>query len=66
MPATAVFSGLPSRTYALAVAGERALHVVIVLLRGPRSAADERFAEDVLRSAVLCTLASRAAACRSD
>jgi hypothetical protein len=66
MPATAVFSGLPTRTYALAVAGEGALHVVIVLLRGERSPADERFAEEVLRSAVLCTPASRAAACRSD
>jgi hypothetical protein len=66
MPATAVFSGLPTRTYALAVAGEGALHVVIVLLRGARSAADERFAQDVLRSAVLCTPISRAAACGSD
>ncbi|HMG46174.1 MAG TPA: hypothetical protein VK614_01765 [Allosphingosinicella sp.] len=66
MPATAVFSGLPSRTYALAIAGERNLHVVIVMFRGPRSAADERFAQDVLRSVVLCTPASHAAACRSD
>jgi hypothetical protein len=66
MPAAAVFSRLPTRTYALAVAGDRALHVVIVLLRGPRSAADERFAQDVLRSAVLCTPASRAAACGPD
>lgn len=63
MPAAAVFSGLPSRTYVLAVSGDRALHVVIVLLRGSRSPADERFAEEVLRSAVLCTPAARAAAC---
>ena len=64
MPASAVFSGLATRTYALAVAGERNLHVVIIVLRGSRSPADERFAEDVLRSAVLCTPASRAAVCR--
>lgn len=66
MPATAVFSGLATRTYALAIAGERNLHVVIVLFRGPRSPADERFAEEVLRSVVLCTPTSRAAACGSD
>jgi hypothetical protein len=66
MPATAVFSGLPSRAYVLAVSGERALHVVIVMLRGSRSPADERFAQDVLRSVVLCTPTSRAAACGSD
>jgi hypothetical protein len=65
MPATPV-SGLPSRAYALAIAGDRSLHVVIVMFRGGRSAADERFAEDVLRSAVLCTPADRAAACGPD
>lgn len=66
MPAAAVFSGLATRTYALAIAGERNLHVVIVMFRGPRSAADERFAADVLRSVVLCTPAARAAACGSE
>jgi hypothetical protein len=65
MPASAI-SGLPSRAYVLAVAGERALHVAVVLFRGPRSPADERFAQDVLRSVVLCTPASRVAACGSD
>jgi hypothetical protein len=66
MPATAAFSGLPSRTYALAVSGDRALHVIIVLLRGSRSPADERFAQDVLGSVVLCTPTARAAACGSE
>lgn len=65
MPASTI-SGLPSRAYVLAVSGERALHVAVVLFRGPRSPADERFAQDVLRSVVLCLPNSRAAACGAD
>lgn len=65
MPPSAV-SGLPSRTYVLAVSGDGALHVLTIVLRGGRSPADERFAADVLRSAVLCTPFSSAGACRPD
>jgi len=63
---TGGFSGLPNRAFVLAVSGERALHVVVVLLRGPMPPADERFAQDVLRSVVLCMPGSRAAACGAD
>jgi hypothetical protein len=64
MPPGAVFSGLPTRTYVLAVAGDGALHALTIVLRGARSPADERFAADVLRSATLCTPFSSAGACR--
>lgn len=65
MPPGAV-SGLPTRTYVLAVSGDSALHVLTIVLRGSRSPADERFAEEVLRSAVLCTPFSSAGACGPD
>jgi hypothetical protein len=64
MPPGAVFSGLPTRTYVLAVAGDSAVHALTIVLRGARSPADERFAADVLRSATLCTPFSSAGACR--
>lgn len=64
MPPGAVFSGLPTRTYVLAVAGDGALHALTIVLRGARSPADERFAADVLRSATLCAPFSSAGACR--
>jgi len=54
----------PRRAFALAISGERDLHTVTVLIRGPLSRADTDFAEAVLRSAVVCTAASRAAVCR--
>lgn len=66
MPPGTQFSGLPTRTYVLAVAGDGALHALTVILRGARSPADERFAADVLRSATLCTPFSSAGACRPD
>lgn len=65
MPTSAP-TGLPARAYALAVSGERDLHFIAVIIRGEVSAADERFAQDVLRSVVLCTPASRAGACNAD
>ena len=66
MPAGSQFSGLPTRTYVLAIAGDGALHALTIVLRGERSPADERFAADVLRSATLCTQFSSAGACRPD
>ena len=57
-------TGRPGTLYALAISGDRDLHVVVVTVPGPPSEADERFAQDVLRSVVLCTRASREPACR--
>jgi hypothetical protein len=65
MPARA-HTGRPTRAYALAVSGERDLHFIAVIVRGEVSPADERFAQDVLRSVVLCVPGSRAAACGAD
>ena len=59
----AAFPG-PRRVFALAISGERDLHTVTVLIRGPISSADTDFAEAVLRSAVVCAAGSRAAACQ--
>ncbi|HMJ93475.1 MAG TPA: hypothetical protein VK472_05195 [Allosphingosinicella sp.] len=61
----ATFPG-PRRVFALAISGERDLHTVTVMIRGALTRADTDFAEAVLRSAVVCTPASRAAVCRPD
>lgn len=57
-------TGRPGTLYALAVSGDRDLHIVVVTVPGPPSEADERFAQDVLRSVVLCTPTSPVPACR--
>ena len=55
----------PRRVFALAVSGERDLHVITVVIRGSLSRADAEFAEAVLRSVVMCTAGARAPVCQA-
>jgi hypothetical protein len=61
----ATFPG-PRRVFALAISGERDLHTITVIIRGPITPADTDFAEAVLRSATVCTAGSREAVCRAE
>lgn len=57
-------TGLPETLFALAIAGERDMHMFQVAFRRVPSAEEVRWAEALLASAVLCTGRSREAVCR--
>jgi hypothetical protein len=57
-------TGLPETLFALAVAGERDMHMFQIAFRRVPSADDVRWAEQHLASAALCTERSREAVCR--
>lgn len=63
LPANPRTGAGPTRIHALAVSGGRDLHVVIVLIRGELSPGDIAFAEQVMRSVVLCAPGAAAPAC---
>jgi len=52
-------TGKTMTIFALAVSGERDLHLITVVIRGPVSLADEAFAEAVLRSSRWCAVGSQ-------
>jgi hypothetical protein len=59
-------TGKPMTIFALAVSGERDLHLIAVAIRGPVSPADEAFAQAVLRSATWCPAGSTDGVCASN
>ena len=58
-------TGLPESLFALAIAGERDMHMFQVAFRRPPSADDVRWAQALLASAALCTDSSVEAVCRN-
>lgn len=57
-------TGLPETLFALAIAGERDMHMFQIAFRRVPSAEDVSWAEQHLASAVLCTERSREGVCR--
>lgn len=57
-------TGLPETLFALAIAGERDMHMFQIAFRRVPSAEDVSWAEQHLASAALCTARSREAVCR--
>ena len=58
-------TGKPMTIFVLAVSGERDLHLVSIVIRGPVSPADEAFAQAVLGSATWCPAGSTEGVCAS-